>query len=192
MRLLRSAGPCPQLASTSAPVFNICTGKGTTVRALADTMATLYHTELVAVYRPARAGEVRVSIGDPRLTAAMLDFRAVTTFGRWSSGDARPPRVQSPFETPAQLSHADRGGLCRAVYLTTLDAAAVEMMARVASLPAFLATRPAVDEPSLQAEPELCAGSDGGIANKNGSHACPPRSVNANHDILLKVGLNER
>ena len=65
-------------ASTSAPVFNICTGKGTTVRALADAMASLYRTEVVANYRPARAGEVRVSIGDFRLAAAKLDFRAVT------------------------------------------------------------------------------------------------------------------
>ena len=60
-------------------MFNICTGKGITVRALADTMASLYRTELVPIYRPARAGEVRVSIGDPRLAATKLGFRAVTT-----------------------------------------------------------------------------------------------------------------
>jgi UDP-glucose 4-epimerase len=66
-------------ASTSAPVFNVCTGKGTTVRTLAEIMAGLYHTELVADYRVARSGEVRRSIGDPQLAAEQLGFRAETT-----------------------------------------------------------------------------------------------------------------
>jgi UDP-glucose 4-epimerase len=65
-------------ASTSAPVLNVCTGKGTTVRALADTMAALYGTELVVYHRPARPGEVRASIGDPRHMAEKLGFRAET------------------------------------------------------------------------------------------------------------------
>lgn len=65
-------------ASTDAPVFNVCTGRGTTVRGLAETMAALYRTELVAYYRPERSGEVRVSIGDPRLAAEKLGFRAKT------------------------------------------------------------------------------------------------------------------
>jgi UDP-glucose 4-epimerase len=65
-------------ASIGASVFDICTGKGTTVRALAETMADLYRTELVAYHRPARSGEVRVSIGDPRRAAEQLGFRAVT------------------------------------------------------------------------------------------------------------------
>jgi UDP-glucose 4-epimerase len=63
-------------ASTSAPVFNVCTGKGTTVRTLAETMAARYRTELVAYYRPGRCGEVRVSIGDPRQAAEQLGFSA--------------------------------------------------------------------------------------------------------------------
>lgn len=66
-------------ASTSAPVFNICTGKGTSVRALAQTMADLYRTDLVAYYRPARCGDVRMSIGDPRRAAEQVGFRAETT-----------------------------------------------------------------------------------------------------------------
>jgi UDP-glucose 4-epimerase len=65
-------------ASIGAPVFNVCTGKGTTVQALAETMATLYRTELVAVHRPARSAEVRVSIGDPALAARQLGFTAET------------------------------------------------------------------------------------------------------------------
>lgn len=65
-------------ANTSAPVFNICTGKGTSVRALAETMAQLYRTDITAYYRPARSGEVRISVGDPRRAAEQLGFRAGT------------------------------------------------------------------------------------------------------------------
>jgi UDP-glucose 4-epimerase len=65
-------------ASIAASVFDVCTGKGTTVQALAQTMAGLYRTELVTYRRPARSGEVRVSIGDPRRAAEQLGFRAAT------------------------------------------------------------------------------------------------------------------
>ena len=65
--------------STSANIFNVCTGTGTTIQTLAETMAALYQTELVAYRRPARSGEVRVSIGDPRHAAEQLGFEANTT-----------------------------------------------------------------------------------------------------------------
>ncbi|MBV8892796.1 MAG: GDP-mannose 4,6-dehydratase, partial [Acidobacteria bacterium] len=65
-------------ASTSAYVFNVCTGTGTTVQVLAELMAALHRTELVAHHRPARSGEVRVSIGDPRQAAKQLGFKAKT------------------------------------------------------------------------------------------------------------------
>jgi UDP-glucose 4-epimerase len=63
-------------ASPSAPVFNICTGKGTTIRRLAEMTADLCQTALVARHRPARCGEVPVSIGDPRRAAQDLGFGA--------------------------------------------------------------------------------------------------------------------
>jgi UDP-glucose 4-epimerase len=65
-------------ASIGASVFDVCTGKGTTVHALAETMAGLFRTELITYRRPARSGEVRVSIGDPHLAAEQLGFRAAT------------------------------------------------------------------------------------------------------------------
>lgn len=80
-------------ANTSAPVFNVCTGEGTTVRRLAETMADFYRTELVAYCRPERAGEVRVSIGDPRHAAEKLGFRAETTL---SDGLAMTLGIRSP------------------------------------------------------------------------------------------------
>lgn len=65
-----------QAARTYAPVYNVCTGKGTTVRRLAETIAGLCQTELVARYRSARCSEIPASIGDPRLAAMELGFRA--------------------------------------------------------------------------------------------------------------------
>ncbi len=124
-------------ASTSAPVFNICTGTGTTVRALADTMATLYRTELVAIYRPARAGEVRVSIGDPLLTAAKLDFKAVTTLADGLAMTLDLPRPNPPLKprlgrlTPSAIG-------CRALSLTppaSPDSKATARPARVRCCP---------------------------------------------------------
>ena len=53
-------------ASEQAPVYNVCTGQGTKVGQLAETIATLCGTELVVTPRPARRGEVQCSIGDPR------------------------------------------------------------------------------------------------------------------------------
>ena len=68
------------MASTDAPVFNVCTGRGTTVRELAEIMTRIYETDVAAVYRPARSGDVRISIGNPRRAAEKLRFRAQTTF----------------------------------------------------------------------------------------------------------------
>jgi UDP-glucose 4-epimerase len=73
---LRRAMPT---ATTSAFVFNVCTGKATSVRGLAQTMATLCGTELVVHRRPARCGEVRISIGDPQRAVERLGFTAQTT-----------------------------------------------------------------------------------------------------------------
>ena len=58
-----SAGRALDVVAPNAPVFNVCTGKGTTVRALAEIMAGLYQTDGTAFYRPARSGEVRNRLG---------------------------------------------------------------------------------------------------------------------------------
>jgi len=68
-------------ATTGAFVFNVCTGKATSVSSLADTMAELCGTKLVVRHRPARCGEVRISIGDPQRAVEQLGFTAQTTLG---------------------------------------------------------------------------------------------------------------
>jgi UDP-glucose 4-epimerase len=72
---LRRAMPA---AGVRAPVYNICTGKGTTVSRLAETIAALCGTDLVVNPRPPRGGEVQRSIGDPRRAAEEFGFRADT------------------------------------------------------------------------------------------------------------------
>ena len=85
-------------ASTSAPVFNICTGKGTSVRALAESMAQLYRTDITAYYRPARSGEVRISVGDPRRAAEQLGFRAETALADGLAITLDLPRARFELE----------------------------------------------------------------------------------------------
>jgi UDP-glucose 4-epimerase len=75
---VRALGRALRAASTGASVFNVCTGMGTTVQALAEMIAALYRTELVAYHRSARSGEVRVSVGDPRQAVKQLGFEAKT------------------------------------------------------------------------------------------------------------------
>jgi len=62
------------VASLDAPVFNVCTGVSTSVQDLAETIAALCGTALVIRRGQPRPGEVRVSIGDPSLAAAKLNF----------------------------------------------------------------------------------------------------------------------
>ena len=81
-------------ASTSAPVFNICTGKGTSVRALVKTMAELYHADIAAYYGPARSGEVRMSVGDPRRAARTLGFTANTALSHGLASTLDLPRAR--------------------------------------------------------------------------------------------------
>ena len=81
-------------ASTSAPVFNICTGKGTSVRALAETMAKLYQTDITAYYRPARSGDVRISVGNPRRAAEQLGFKAETVLSDGLAITLDMPRIR--------------------------------------------------------------------------------------------------
>jgi UDP-glucose 4-epimerase len=64
--------------SIEAPVFNVCTGIGTSVRELAEIIASLCDTRLIIRQSAPRRGDVRISIGDPSRAAEHLDFRART------------------------------------------------------------------------------------------------------------------
>jgi UDP-glucose 4-epimerase len=59
-------------SSTAAPVFNVCTGKPTSVRELAETLAELCGQPLRVEMRAPRAGEIRHSLGSPDRARAAL------------------------------------------------------------------------------------------------------------------------
>ncbi|PZW46777.1 UDP-glucose 4-epimerase [Humitalea rosea] len=52
-------------ASVTAPVFNVCTGRATSVLALGAMIAELCGGEFAVRHRPARQGEIRHSVGAP-------------------------------------------------------------------------------------------------------------------------------
>lgn len=62
-----------------AHVANVCTGRETTVFALAETMGRLCGTAPGIGHGPARAGDIRRSLGDPARSRALLGLSASVT-----------------------------------------------------------------------------------------------------------------
>lgn len=63
-------------ASPDAPVFNVCTGRATSVRDLALAVATACGVAPLIAHRPPRQGEIRHSLGDPTKMRAALGLGA--------------------------------------------------------------------------------------------------------------------
>ncbi|WPZ33494.1 NAD-dependent epimerase/dehydratase family protein [Thalassobaculum sp. OXR-137] len=63
-------------ADTTAPVANVCTGAPTTVLGLAETLRAMTGNRGDIVFGPARAGDIRVSIGDPAVAVRRMGIRA--------------------------------------------------------------------------------------------------------------------
>jgi UDP-glucose 4-epimerase len=61
-----------------SPVFNVCTGRATSVLEIAHTIAALCGVTATIDFQPPRAGDARVSVGDPTRAAAVLGTRAAT------------------------------------------------------------------------------------------------------------------
>jgi len=59
-----------------SPVFNVCTGRTTSVLELAETVAELCGSEPTIQFQPPRAGEIKESLGNPERAAAVLGVRA--------------------------------------------------------------------------------------------------------------------
>jgi UDP-glucose 4-epimerase len=55
-------------------VFNICSGSGTTIKELGEAISRVVGRSFSPDYAPARAGDVRLSVGDPRLAREQLNF----------------------------------------------------------------------------------------------------------------------
>jgi len=88
-------------ASASAPLFNICTGTGVTVRQLAQLIADLCQAELVARSRPARRADIPISVGDARRAAEKLGFVARTSLAEGLALTLEAVAGRRPLEAPA-------------------------------------------------------------------------------------------
>jgi UDP-glucose 4-epimerase len=80
---------------TTDNVFNVCTGKGTTICQLADTIARACSVQSDPRYLPPRVGDLRQSIGDPNKAETGLGFRA-----RISLSDGLTKTLQSVADSP--------------------------------------------------------------------------------------------
>ena len=65
-------------ADATAPVFNVCTGRAITIRSLATTMCEVLGLPGNLRFEPARQGDIRSSLGDPRRAIAALGLTANT------------------------------------------------------------------------------------------------------------------
>lgn len=64
-----------------ARVLNVCTGRATTIVQLAKTLSSITGTDLVIEKRPARVGDIRVSLGNPGKALRSLGVHALTSLG---------------------------------------------------------------------------------------------------------------
>jgi UDP-glucose 4-epimerase len=65
-------------AGAGAEVFNVCTGRGTTVLELARLIGEILGRRPEITHRPQRAGDIRLSIGAPERAIGALGFAATT------------------------------------------------------------------------------------------------------------------
>ncbi len=66
-------------ATVARPVYNVCTGNLTTLNDLLDILTELFGDQPPVHRRPARPGDIHLSVGDPAALAADLGVRARTT-----------------------------------------------------------------------------------------------------------------
>ncbi|MEI2418996.1 NAD-dependent epimerase/dehydratase family protein, partial [Arthrospira platensis SPKY2] len=63
-------------ASYAAPVFNVCTGKGTSINQLAQTAIKVAKKAVGIEYKPAREGDICYSVGKPEIANDTFNLSA--------------------------------------------------------------------------------------------------------------------
>ncbi len=79
VRALLAAMAALDPAAPAWAVYNVCAGRAISVNELAATLGAISRVEPRIRHAPARAGDIRTSIGDPAKAAAALGFEARTT-----------------------------------------------------------------------------------------------------------------
>ncbi len=59
-------------------IYNVCTGRQTSIRQLADMLCSLCGKSVEITHAPARRGDIRTSVGNPELAIRQLGLRAAT------------------------------------------------------------------------------------------------------------------
>jgi UDP-glucose 4-epimerase len=70
-----------EYASITGPVFNACTGSGTTIIQLARSLASVHGTAVNIETATPRSGDIRVSLGDPNRSHNKLGIDASVSLG---------------------------------------------------------------------------------------------------------------
>ncbi len=84
-------------ASATAPIYNVCSGKACSVRDLLGRIARLTGCEPVVTHEEPRKGEIRHSLGSPRLARERLGLRPTSDLDLglrkvldWMAGEEKP------------------------------------------------------------------------------------------------------
>ena len=110
-------------ATPEAPVFNVCTGNPTSVRRLAETIASLCGTPLDLREKPGRLGEIRHSLGSRAQAQAALALGTPVTLREGLSAtlewmrrpDGTPPHDDAGREEAARASYPNSQPTSRAI-----------------------------------------------------------------------------
>ncbi|WP_323795517.1 NAD-dependent epimerase/dehydratase family protein [Nisaea sp.] len=79
--VVRCLDAAMQTPVRGARVFNVCTGRATSIRELAHLVMMAAGREVAVRYLEARAGDIHASIGDPRRLRSAFGFKPETSVG---------------------------------------------------------------------------------------------------------------
>jgi nucleoside-diphosphate-sugar epimerase len=92
----------PYAALAARPIFNVGSGRQTSLNEMLRLLGEIVEREMTAVYGPPRQGDIRHSVADIRYAQSGLDFRAHTSFSDglratldWDSKQAEQLQPQS-------------------------------------------------------------------------------------------------
>jgi UDP-glucose 4-epimerase len=74
--VVRALLACMGQEKTLTAVFNICTGRTTSLLELADTVGRVFGREPAIAFADGRVGDIRASLGNPGAARTILDFEA--------------------------------------------------------------------------------------------------------------------
>jgi UDP-glucose 4-epimerase len=98
-------------ASLAAPVLNVCTGRATSILELAAAVGRVCGRRPDILHAPARAGDIRESVGSPDMLKSMLRLEACVALEEGLAGvmrwlEAGCPAISAQPSTPCKVAMA--------------------------------------------------------------------------------------